>query len=103
MMVFVSRYTPNLINGEKVLFEIGEKVRYRMRNGTEYDIVIDSELMENQGYLGYEAIFPDGRFFAVAKGIIDWNGKVPDRRCDITQFKKLPESIKFLESEVEDK
>lgn len=75
-MVFFSRHTPDLENGENVMFEKGEKVRYRMRNGQEYEIVIDSYLMENSGYLGYEAIFPDGRFFAVAEGIIDWEGKV---------------------------
>lgn len=76
-MVFVSRYSPNLKNGEHVRFEIGEKVRYRMRNGTEYDITIQSELMQNRGYFGYEAIFPDGDLcFAVAKGIINWAGKV---------------------------
>ena len=74
-MVFKSKYTPNLKDGENVHFEKGDKVRYRMRSGREYDIVIDSDLMENSGYLGYEAIFPDGRFFAVAKGIIDWEGK----------------------------
>lgn len=73
--VFVSRYTPGLENGRNVRFKKGEKVRYRMRNGQEYDIVIDSELMENSGWLGYEAIFPDGRFFAVAEGIINWDGK----------------------------
>lgn len=75
-MIFVSRHTPNLQNGENVRFEKGEKVKYRMRNGKEYEIIIDSDLMKNSGYLGYEAIFPDGRFFAVAKGIIEWEGKV---------------------------
>lgn len=34
--------------------------------------------MENNGDLGYESIFHDdgNRYFAVAKGIIDWEGKV---------------------------
>lgn len=36
---------------------------------------IDSEPMCNGGYLGYEAIFPDGRLFAVEQGIINWTGK----------------------------
>lgn len=78
--VYKSRYTPNLKNGKDVHFEIGETVKYRMRNGTEYEIVIDSELKQNSGYLGYEAIFPDGRYFAVAEGIIDWEGAVHNDR-----------------------
>ena len=76
--ISISRYTPGAKNGVGIAFKKGEKVRYRMRNGTEYDIVIDSELMKNSGYLGYEAIFPDGRFFAVDEGIIDWEGKCTD-------------------------
>lgn len=78
MPVFVSRYTPGLQNGEKVKFDKGEVVRYRTRNGTECDITIDSEFMKHEsGYYGYESIFHnDGkRCFAVAKGIVDWNGK----------------------------
>jgi hypothetical protein len=70
--IYKSRFTPNLKNGKGVRFEKGEKVRYKTRDGTEYDIVIDSELMYNSGYFGYEAIFPDGRFFALEEGIIDW-------------------------------
>lgn len=76
--VFVSRYTPGLENGEKVKFNKGEVVRYRMRNGDEFDITIDSEFMLHEsGYYGYESIFHnDGaRCFAVAKGIINWEGK----------------------------
>lgn len=75
MLLFKSRYTPGLKNGKGVYFEKGEKVRYRMRDGTEYDIIIDSELMNNSGYWGFEAIFPDGRYFAADEGIIDWDGK----------------------------
>ena len=77
-MVFVSRYTPGLKNGKDVQFKIGETVRYRMRNGNELDITINSELMQNSGFLGYESIFhDDGQiYFAVAEGIIGWEGKV---------------------------
>jgi hypothetical protein len=75
-MVSLSRYTKGLANGVNVSFKKGEKVRYRMRNGDEMDIIIDSNLMSNSGYLGYESIFPDGeRCFAVSKGIIGWEGK----------------------------
>lgn len=75
-MVSISRYTKGLTNGEGVRFEKGEKVKYRMRNGEEHSIIIDSNLMENSGYMGYEAIFDDGiRAFAVDKGIYDWEGK----------------------------
>lgn len=75
--VFVSRYTEGLENGKNVSFNIGEVVRYRMRNGDELSITIDSELRYNMGYLGYEAIFHDDgkRYFAVSEGIIDWEGK----------------------------
>ena len=76
--VFVSRYTPGLKNGEDVEFKQGEKVTYRMRNGTIYRIVIDSKLMKSSDsrYYGYEAIFPDGeRCFAPEIGIIGWEGK----------------------------
>ena len=77
VQVFVSRYTPGLKNGKGVKFEIGETVRYRMRNGHETDITIDSDLCSNMGYLGYEAIFHDdgGKCFAVDEGIVDWEGK----------------------------
>ena len=77
MNVFVSRYTPNLQNGKDVQFKIGETVRYRMRSGKEIDITIASGLMQNSGYLGYESIFHDDgkKYFAVAEGIIDWDGK----------------------------
>ena len=70
-----SRHTPNLENGKYVDFEIGEKVKYRMRNGTEFNITINSKRMKNSGYFGYESIFPDGIYFAVAEGIVDWEGK----------------------------
>lgn len=75
MQVFVSRHTPGLKNGKDVKFNIGDKVRYRMRNGTEYDIIIDSERMSHSGYFGYESKFSDGRYFAVEQGIIGWDGK----------------------------
>lgn len=75
-MVFQSRYTPGLKNGAHVKFNKGETVSYRTRDGRTYRIKIDSELMQNSGYLGYEAIFEDGRYFAVAEGIYDWDGKV---------------------------
>lgn len=76
-MVFKSRHTPGLANGEDVHFEIGESVTYRMRNGDVFQIVIDSELMKDFGYYGYEAIFPDDgeRYFAPEIGIIGWEGK----------------------------
>ena len=75
---FKSRYTPGLKNGEDVQFKKGETVTYRMRNGTIYQIVIDSKLKQHDpsGYYGYEAIFPDGeRCFAPEVGIIGWEGK----------------------------
>ena len=78
MFAFISRYTPGLENGAGVQFHKGETVRYRMRNGEEHDIIIDSELMRHEpNFYGYEAIFDDGvRAFAVARGIINWEGKV---------------------------
>lgn len=77
MKIFVSRYTQGLKNGKDVQFEIGETVRYRMINGEEIDITINSELMENNGLLGYESVFHDDgqTYFAFAEGIIDWEGK----------------------------
>lgn len=78
MMIFNSRYTSGLRNGENVLFNIGETVHYRTRNGNEFDIVIQSDLRLHTptGYMGYEAIFPDGALcFAVSEGIVGWDGK----------------------------
>ena len=76
--IFKSRYTPNLENGENVKFNIGEVVTYKMRSGKVLDITIDSDYMQhNSGLYGYEAIFSDngGRYFAAAKGIVNWEGK----------------------------
>lgn len=76
-MVFKSRFTPNLENGEDVQFNKGEKVKYRTLKGEIKDIIIDSELMTNSNYYGYESIFLDDneRYFAISKGIIYWEGK----------------------------
>ena len=78
VMVYKSRFTPGLINGKDVNFKKGEKVHYRMRNGYEVDIIIDSEIMQHSGFLGYESIFLDDnqKAFAVKEGIINWEGKV---------------------------
>jgi hypothetical protein len=78
MTVNISRFTPGLKNGKGVAFAKGEKVRYRMRNGTEYDITIKSEYMSHgSGYFGYEAKFPDGEIgFAPDIGIVGWKGRV---------------------------
>lgn len=78
MDVSRSRHTPGLKDGASVRFEKGEKVHYRMRDGTEYDIVIKSERMKHtSGFYGYESSFPDGALcFAVEQGIIDWEGKL---------------------------
>ena len=52
-------------------------VKYRTRKGEELDITIDSDLMDCGGYFGYESVFHDDgeRYFAIADGIIDWEGK----------------------------
>ena len=78
VMVYKSRFTRGLKNGKDVDFNKGEKVRYKMRNGYEVDIIIDSELMLNSGFLGYESIFLDDnqKAFAIKEGIINWDGKV---------------------------
>ena len=78
MIISVSRYTPNLKNGKYVHFEKGETVSYRMRNGEEHRIKIVSDIKQNNGYYGYEAVFDDDgkKYFAVADGIYDWEGKV---------------------------
>ena len=82
MRITLSRYTPNLQNGENVNFDIGEVVDYRLRSGEEIKITIDSEYMMNESdgeiHYGYEAIFHDDgkRYFAAAKGIYNWEGKV---------------------------
>lgn len=80
MNVFISRYTKGLKNGANVQFQKGETVRYRMRNGEEHDIVIDSARMFHKpDFYGYEAIFDDGvRAFAVEQGIVDWDGRTSD-------------------------
>lgn len=76
--IFKSRYTPNLENGENVKFKIGEVVTYKLKSGKLLNITIDSDYMQhNCGVYGYEAIFSDdgGRYFAAAKGIVNWEGK----------------------------
>jgi hypothetical protein len=79
VQIYKSRYTPGLKNGEDVYFNKGERVRYRMRNGCELDIIIDCDdrMVSMNDSIGYEAIFTDDgkRYFAVAKGIINWEGK----------------------------
>lgn len=75
MRIRKSKYTPGLKNGSGVAFSKGDCVKYRMRNGAEYDLVIDSELVQNGPYFGYECEFLDGRFFIAEQGIYDWEGK----------------------------
>jgi len=78
MDVFISRFTPNLENGEQVKFNVGERVLYKPRYGPAIDVTIDSEYCEHASNVcGYEAIFSnDGnRYFILSKGIIDWEGK----------------------------
>jgi tRNA splicing endonuclease len=94
--VFVSRFTPDLENGEDVNFNKGEKVLYKPRNEPALNIIIDSEYMQHEsGYYGYEAIFSDNgcRCFAVSKGIVDWDGKV-GKKYDT--FKDKKEQISTL-------
>jgi hypothetical protein len=43
VMVYKSRFTRGLKNGKDVDFNKGEKVRYKMRNGYEVDIIIDKK------------------------------------------------------------
>lgn len=78
MMVYLSRFTPGLKNGQDVKFNVGETVIY---GKNKVKIVIDSELMScpdapGDG-TGYEAIFSDTgeRMFASRIGIVDWVGK----------------------------
>ena len=74
--ILKSRYTPGLKNGKGVAFQKGDVVSYKTRDGKKYKITIDSERMQHKsGYFGYEAIFFDGRYFAVEDGIYDWEGK----------------------------
>ena len=78
MMVFSSRFTPGLENGQDVCFDKGETVVY---GKNKVDIIIDSELMSHPDApgdgTGYEAIFSDTgeRAFAARIGVIDWEGK----------------------------
>lgn len=78
VQVFRSRFTPGLKNGKDVHFQEGEIVTYKTRSGKIVIITIDSDLMQHDtGFLGYECIFPDNeRCFAVAEGIIGWEGKM---------------------------
>ena len=78
MMIYLSRFTPGLENGQDVSFNEGEMVIYG-KNKTK--IIIDSELVSHADApgdgTGYEAIFTDTgeRAFAARIGIIDWEGK----------------------------
>lgn len=79
VMVYKSRFTPNLKNGKDVLFEIGEKVIY---GKNKIEIVIDSQIMKHDSApgdrTGYEAIFSDTgeRAFASREQILNWEGKI---------------------------
>jgi hypothetical protein len=75
--VFRSRYTPGLEDASEVPLKKGETVKWRSLLGDCVDIIIDSDLMTNDGHLGYECIFTDTdeRAFACADQIIDWEGK----------------------------
>lgn len=72
-----SKFTPELNNGKGVHFSIGDVVNYRCVDGTEIKCTIATELMENEGFFGYEAIFHDDgkRYFAIEDMICDWEGK----------------------------
>ena len=78
MMVYLSRFTPGLKNGQDVMFNEGETVVY---GKNKVKIIIDSELMShsdaNGDGTGYEVIFSDTgeRAFASRIGIVDWEGK----------------------------
>ena len=78
--IYFPSCAPGLQNGENVNFQIGDVVTYKMRNGDLLQITIDSERrvdMESEIIEGYEAIFHDDgkKYFAAAKGIINWEGK----------------------------
>ena len=79
MMIYKSRYTPNLENGKDVSFLRNEVVKYKLMNGIILEITIDSEIMKHStsGKLGYESIFSDDekRYFAESDRIVDWEGK----------------------------
>jgi len=78
-MIYRSRFTEGLKNGEDVSFDKGEMVKYKLQDGTTLDIIIQSELRRHEnGCLGYEAIFSDDNQlgFADWRRIIDWQGKV---------------------------
>jgi len=78
-VVYVSRYTPGLVNGANVSFQKGEIVTY---GKDRIKITIDSDLMKHAlapgDKTGYEAIFSDTgeRAFAARQNIVDWEGKV---------------------------
>lgn len=81
MMLYRSRFTPGLTNGADVSFDKGEVVTYRLRDGKEVKIIIDSDICVHDlapgDHTGYEAIFSDTgeRAFAIRANIIDWEGK----------------------------
>jgi len=78
-LVYRSRYTEGLKNGENVSFNKGETVKYKLQDGSILDIIIQSELRRHiNGRCGYEAIFSDDNQLAFAdwERIIDWQGKV---------------------------
>ena len=78
-MVYKSRFTPNLKNGQDVQFKKGEIVTY---GKNKVMITIDSDIMSHSQApgdgTGYEAIFHDtgNRYFAARLNIIDWDGKI---------------------------
>jgi hypothetical protein len=78
-MVYKSRFTPGLENGQDVSFKMGEQVLY---GKNKVKITIDSDIVRHDSApgdgTGYESIFHDTgeRAFASRLGIVEWDDKV---------------------------
>lgn len=79
MNIYKSRFTPGVL-GNEIKLEIGEVCKYRLLDGTEIDVTIDSDRMTHEKCptYGYEAIFSDNNEMSFVDGerIIDWKGRV---------------------------
>lgn len=74
----MSRFTPGLKNAKDVGLQPGDKITYRLLNGTDCTGTIKSEFCQHtNGRYGYETFFDDigSLQFADEERIIGWDGK----------------------------
>ena len=79
-MIFKSRFTPGLQTAEDVALAPGDKVLYKLQDGSEIGVTIKSPYSRHDnGAYGWEGVFEDdGQLgFVDETRVVDWEGRVP--------------------------